>query len=75
MQIFALTPHFWRSSFVHNPGTLLDCLPQAEVDKITLLALQTIYCFEKNSRAGRDLLYFQPTLAIFSLFYSINGRR
>jgi hypothetical protein len=58
MQIFALTPHFWSSSHVHNPDTLLDCLPQAEVDKNHSPGPPDYRLFQKISRAGRDLLYF-----------------
>jgi hypothetical protein len=81
------TPNFssWNANFRphaalldffarHNPNTPLDCLFQAAAAKNHSPAHQTTVS-KKNSRAPRDLLYLRPTPAIFSLFYSINGRR
>jgi hypothetical protein len=50
-----------------QPDTLQDCLLQAELGKNHFTEPLDYILFEKISRAGRDLLYFRPTPAIFSL--------
>jgi hypothetical protein len=69
MQIFALTPHFWSSLHVHNSDTLLDCLPQAEVDKNHSPGPPNYILFQKKFSCGAgctlfstDPRHFQPVL-------------